>query len=246
MADKATAMAWETASDPFALPAGTYYRPTSDEVSGVPGASAKFARGPCPALNTLANLGFINRSGKNVELRALRRAVHSVFPLSKTFVWALSASKPAQFDLSALCQRDLGEHDVSLLREDAAFQPDQSQLHAGLVQQLDAACQDKTRLSRSDLVQFHGARLRDSKARNKAFEFTSGQQIAAHGEIALILSIFGDGTSAPCSDLRTFLVEERLPTGYARPKRSLSTLGVLGRVLRVGKEAKRLNSTGSP
>ncbi|KAJ0391134.1 hypothetical protein P43SY_003665 [Pythium insidiosum] len=39
---------------------------------------------------------------------------------------------------------------------------------------------------------------------------------------------------------------KRLPTGYARPKRSLSTLGVLGRVLRVGKEAKRFNSTGSP
>ncbi|GLE00110.1 hypothetical protein PINS_up008837 [Pythium insidiosum] len=239
MADRAATAAWQAASDPLSLPAGTYYRPTGDEVSGVPGASTTFARGPCPALNTLANLGFINRNGKNVDVTALRRAVHSVFPLSKAFVWLLTASKPPQFDLSALCQRQLGEHDVSLLREDAALQHDQSQQHAGLVQQLDALCDGKTELSRTDLVAFHVRRLRDCKAQNKAFEFTAGQQFAAHGEIALILSIFGNGTTAKTADLRTFLVDERLPTAYERPTRSLSTLAVLRRVWRVGRDAKR-------
>lgn len=43
-------------------------------------------RSPCPALNTLANHGFINRDGKNVDIEDLANALELVFRVDKTFL----------------------------------------------------------------------------------------------------------------------------------------------------------------
>ena len=43
-------------------------------------------RSPCPALNTLANHGFINRDGKNVDLDDLANALELVFRLDKMVI----------------------------------------------------------------------------------------------------------------------------------------------------------------
>ncbi|KIK65092.1 hypothetical protein GYMLUDRAFT_117100, partial [Collybiopsis luxurians FD-317 M1] len=45
---------------------------------------AKDARAPCPGLNTLANHGYIPRSGRNITFIPLLRAIMEVYNLS---VW---------------------------------------------------------------------------------------------------------------------------------------------------------------
>lgn len=45
------------------LNVGDYFRPSVTEVSGFPGTTAAYRRSPCPALNTLANHGYLPRDG---------------------------------------------------------------------------------------------------------------------------------------------------------------------------------------
>ncbi|GMF09856.1 unnamed protein product [Phytophthora lilii] len=51
-----------TTSSAFALKEGDYFRPSSDVTSGIYGTTAAYRRSPCPALNTLANHGYLPRN----------------------------------------------------------------------------------------------------------------------------------------------------------------------------------------
>ncbi|KAF1785265.1 Chloroperoxidase [Phytophthora cactorum] len=48
------------------LQVGEYYKPSATEGSGVPNTTATFRRSPCPALNALANHGYLPRNGQNI------------------------------------------------------------------------------------------------------------------------------------------------------------------------------------
>ncbi|KAJ0389696.1 hypothetical protein ATCC90586_011116 [Pythium insidiosum] len=57
------------------LPRGRYYRPSGAEVSGRVDATTPYVRSPCPALNSMANHGFIPRDGKNLSRPLLKTAI---------------------------------------------------------------------------------------------------------------------------------------------------------------------------
>lgn len=109
-------------------------------------------RSPCPALNTLANHGYINRDGKDIEIKDLMQAGEDVFSLSTGFIKALvdgnirtgmvfegqqnSVGGALLFnasDIAISCKMDLGalfnhtigaDHDVSLFRLDENVEED--------------------------------------------------------------------------------------------------------------------------
>ncbi|KAI9496725.1 Chloroperoxidase [Zychaea mexicana] len=99
------------------------------------------SRGPCPAINTLANHGFINRDGRNVTQKQLYEGVVKLgmAPLAAHFISRLPYSMFKQhhppdgpfsyfrsaktIDLEQLGIHNTIEHDVSLSRSDVNLPP---------------------------------------------------------------------------------------------------------------------------
>lgn len=83
------------------------------------------ARSPCPALNALANHGYLPRDGKNVSafdlIRALREGYNLSFPLAflLAFGAVLILGQYRSISLADLARHNLIEHDASLFHRDA-------------------------------------------------------------------------------------------------------------------------------
>jgi hypothetical protein len=182
-------------------------------------------RSPCPALNTLANHGYINRSGKNLTEDMIVEAISSVYKLDKSFAQKLSSSaikdlgskrNPGTLDLDALSAHDVIEHDASLTRFDAvqgdnhSFQPDL--LH----QILNISAEDT--IGVPELGQLRTLREAQSLENGgKALSFK--QNLVANGESALLLQAFGvrdpnGDLRAPKSSIAAWMSEERLPENW--------------------------------
>ncbi|KAL7936389.1 Peroxidase, family 2 domain-containing protein [Trichoderma chlorosporum] len=82
------------------------------------------SRGPCPGLNSLANHGFLPRSGKNITVIDLVRGTYeglSVSPEISLIVGVaelIKAYRLAAFDLDELSNHGFIDHDCSLSRAD--------------------------------------------------------------------------------------------------------------------------------
>jgi hypothetical protein len=87
-------------------------------------------RSPCPALNTLANHGYLNRNGQKITAKAMQDAMTLVYNLSPA-VGALLANAAVKglspngtsIDLDRLQQHGFIEHDASLVHQDSALAP---------------------------------------------------------------------------------------------------------------------------
>ncbi|KAF9628975.1 Deoxyribonuclease TatD-related protein [Lasiodiplodia theobromae] len=88
-------------------------------------------RAPCPMLNTLANHGFLPHNGRNITRDMVVRAFKDGLNISPdlasgTFDTAITANPTPNatwFDLEMLHTHNLIEHDGSLSRRDAYFDP---------------------------------------------------------------------------------------------------------------------------
>ncbi|KAK4078252.1 uncharacterized protein Triagg1_3268 [Trichoderma aggressivum f. europaeum] len=82
------------------------------------------SRGPCPGLNSLANHGFLPRSGKNLTVIDLLRGTYEGLGLSPEISIAIGAAeliksyRLAAFDLHELSNHGFVEHDCSFARAD--------------------------------------------------------------------------------------------------------------------------------
>ncbi|CAL3969416.1 hypothetical protein PZA11_006028 [Diplocarpon coronariae] len=81
-------------------------------------------RGPCPALNALANQGYFPRDGKNITISevdaVLKSALHFDGPLASSLSRSLRplVRKDGTFDLFDMRKHDILEHDRSVTRFD--------------------------------------------------------------------------------------------------------------------------------
>ncbi|KKY18779.1 putative deoxyribonucleaserelated protein [Diplodia seriata] len=88
-------------------------------------------RAPCPALNTLANHGFLPHDGRNITLDKVTSAFGDGLNIDATLAATLFAAAPATnplpnatwFDLDMLQPHDVIEHDASMSRADVYFNP---------------------------------------------------------------------------------------------------------------------------
>ena len=214
-------------------PAGNIYR--------LPDSDAGDVRGPCPAINTLANHGFINRSGKEVLMTDLITALSAVYDVTEVFLRTpvegaianglttlVSGAPPDSMiiDDHLLDISDLGrrpgrqEHDASLVRTDSWFCNDEeSKLANGdLIDALIAVGgTSKSFLTRADIAAFQHDRIRDTFMHN-GDPFSS--TLPSIGGIIIqkvLIMILGQDEALDRIDktrLEQWLRNETIPDGY--------------------------------
>lgn len=182
------------------------------------------SRCSCPGLNALANHGIISRSGRGISFVELDRHVQATYNISSTlssFVAHYAArmldrsfSKDT-LDLEELDRHNGIEHDASLLRLDAAFQPNQSTKHVPYIEELLAAASSKDKdgndvITVKDLSKLLGKRRAVSRAVNKEFTLKRFHKLFGCANASLLLSTMGGRVD----DLHHFLLHEQLPQGW--------------------------------
>jgi hypothetical protein len=204
-----------------------YIRPKN--VSGFPNNSAPNHRGPCPALNTLANHGYLPRDGKGITPQVVKEAIIQVFNIDKSFAKKLTEILPSNFTLADLSVHNLLEHDASLVHDDQAFGNDPSFVNITLANQLFGLSKDDEVITKTRLAHFRRAREKESKASNGNYTFGLKQQAISYGEAALVLIGMGDydKTSITIENARSFLVDEKIPTNWKRSNTPITTTKTL-------------------
>ncbi|OWZ19335.1 Chloroperoxidase [Phytophthora megakarya] len=206
------------------LPEGTYFKPSGRLVSGVVGATTAFRRSPCPALNTLANHGYLPRNGQNITKAVLGPAVMSVYNLGEDATATLLALVPDTFTLDYLSTHNMIEHDASLIHNDEYFGGDPAQVNLTLAEQLLERGQSSGTLGVTELGAARKARLADSLAINPNITFGSTQQTLSFLEASILVLGFGskNNETVDVDTARSFLVDEKIPDGWERASSAIS------------------------
>lgn len=224
-------------------------------------------RSPCPAINALANHGYLPRDGRNVRAPEFLKGMdqlglssllgslftHPIFLEKKSATlakasswWSIIANpyahvfapfglrQPGQKDsdgvaclnLDDLAAHNVIEHDISLTRLDFA-QGDNCSAQPQLIEDLLASSSDGKTITMDDFAQLRRRRYSQQKKDNSKLEFGAFQNQIACGEVALILSVFGNGKEVPVEYVKTFFQHARLPRDEGWLKRRWWTLGLL-------------------
>jgi hypothetical protein len=174
-------------------------------------------RSPCPALNSLANGGYLPRHGGAVTVDELVHALTARLGVPRSMAVLLSRFAMARLgtrgrdgvdrlDLEALCRHGFLEHDASLTRRDARH-GDAAKLVPPLVAQLLSLSEDGRTLTLEDMAVAHQLRMAQSAAGGHVVPLKAG--ILGTLEAALLfLLVSREGTLA-VAELRDFLENER-------------------------------------
>jgi len=206
-----------------------------DDHSYIPPTSSD-SRGPCPALNTLANHGFLARSGQEITEEQVTEAIASTYRLSHVLASALSKAweqvgykrEDGKYVLRKL--EDLGahnvvEHDVSMTRLDA-YHGNQICINEERLQDLLNHSLDGQHYTSTDFANLHNRRYENSKNTNPEVVYGLKQALTSYGEMALLLRVFGDGDKVKLDDLRQVLGNEQLPSDYRSDREKVHVLAV--------------------
>ncbi|KAI8830275.1 Chloroperoxidase [Chytriomyces cf. hyalinus JEL632] len=206
-------------------------------------ASPTDSRGPCPALNALANSGALPRDGRRITAQMLKSAVETVFNVdasAKINALFAATKKDGSSSGNEVDQEDVinledlsfhdnesAEHDVSFTRRDTFFgsssYPEPEYIHA-----LMNASADGESLTVADLVKHRLTRFNHSLEHNPDLTFWGGQVLSCCIETYLIVNVFGRNGKISIQDARAFLGEERIPVDYMRPDSLVSAFnGIL-------------------
>ncbi|EIW61336.1 Cloroperoxidase [Trametes versicolor FP-101664 SS1] len=197
-------------------------------------ATAGDSRSPCPALNALANHGYIPHDGRDLTAPQLSQAIQKVYGISRVFATILAYGGVARcgaggkLNLHDLAAHNLVEHDGSLVHADTSegqkYAP--TNVDPALLRQL-LDTSSTGYLSLKDLTQAQVSRQAASPPLHAL------QSIVSKGELDLIMEVFGihasetlvpnaeetvhDELVVPKSFLEQWLGEERLPDGWSGP-----------------------------
>lgn len=114
-------------------------------------------------------------------------------------------------NLDQLAAHGAVEHDVSLSRRDYLQKEGNCKLQPDLLRQLLECSKDGKTITIRDLADLRKLRIQQQIEDNPGLVYEKKQHTLACGEIALILSVFGNGDSIPCSYVRALFEDERLP-----------------------------------
>ncbi|PKS08140.1 hypothetical protein jhhlp_005415 [Lomentospora prolificans] len=189
--------------------------------------SSRDRRGPCPFLNSLANHGFIHRSGKDISIdelvngidEAVNLSPNSSRPVAELAATTSTTGNPTTFHLDDLNLHGVIEHDGSLSRNDIYF-GDNHSFNPKIYNSV-AKYFTKPKITIEAAAKARKARLAAAAAANPEFHFTAQEEQFSQFETALYLAVFGTGTegNAPTKWVDALFREERLAykEGFRRP-----------------------------
>lgn len=212
-------------------------------------------RSPCPALNALANQGYLARNGtdwKAEEVIQVLSDVYNIDPsLGNEFVWAavFLVGQPltqsfSLGDLSGLKELEEGaglsrhnriEHDASLTRLDAYY-GDNHDFNAGLYAELKGIASKLNGGNfNTEVMSLHRLnRYWDSQINNPTFKFGPLQWLFAYGESALALNALGGHQGkASAANFDSFFAREKIPARFIKNPIALTSANLLPTILEI-------------
>ncbi|KAF8343774.1 Chloroperoxidase [Cantharellus anzutake] len=198
------------------------------------------SRAPCPGLNAMANHGILPHNGRKITFPELEKALQETWNFSPTLCKSTSDSLRSLFgrdfiDLSDLTGHNIVEHDASMLRRDAHFQPDQTIPAKDLIRNLLTFAtgprspeKPEGYLTTSDIARFLSLRIAQSKNDNPQFYLTATHKFFMWGNGSMLFQVLGGDVKT----LKTILEDEKIPEGYAHFARTRNGLTMLDQHLR--------------
>ncbi|KAJ3387201.1 hypothetical protein HDU84_000989 [Entophlyctis sp. JEL0112] len=207
------------------------------------------SRSPCPALNSLANHGYLPRDGRKITEAMIVAAMENILGVDSSAVkfltkavFGIKGNKSGVRDLSQVLSdgtpfMDLSDlsyqtertlqHDVSLTRQDKYF-GDNSVAQPDLVDRMIAASSDGKVLTADDLARYRVTRYQDSLNKNPEILFGLKQLEAAMVESAVALNVLGRDQKIPVEYIKPFFLEGRIPQSYCKPPKPVTFTSLLG------------------
>jgi hypothetical protein len=207
----------------LALEEGDYFRPSNDEASGIYGTTAAYRRSPCPALNTLANHGYLPRDGQNITHDMLSTALENVYNIGSGVAAILVAQVPDTINLDYLGIHNNIEHDASLAHTDAYYGYDPMLANETLAEDLFDRTGDDGLLTNKIVAATRKARGKTCNAENPDCTYGVKAQTLAFLEASVLLMALGSGDTISVDHARSFIIDEKIPDDYTSPE---STVGV--------------------
>ncbi|CAB4377291.1 unnamed protein product [Rhizophagus irregularis] len=192
------------------------------------------SRSPCPALNSLANHGYLPRNGKNITANQLIEAINEGFNVSKFIAFILShagsyligKTREGELSLEDLFN-DAIEHPVSLTRPDKDLSEDYRKISPELLDSLFSEKNENNKLTRKSFArQFIKRRDQSLRDNSKFHGLSFLQKYQVFGEYSLTLLCFpgsenGRGEEIDVDTLKSIYQFERFPDNW---KKSESTI----------------------
>ncbi|KAF7350811.1 hypothetical protein MSAN_01642700 [Mycena sanguinolenta] len=180
--------------------------------------AATDVRSPCPGLNTLANHGYLPRTGKNISIPMILQAAMDGFDVGPGAIiqaakfGLLSGDAPTTMDLDALKLHNLIEHDASISRNDLAVTGDNLHFNETIFTTLANANPGVDYYNATSAAHVQDERLAISLATNPHVTNTPKEVEVRTRESGLCLSVMGDPLTgvAPRQFVQIFFQEERL------------------------------------
>ncbi|KAK2015822.1 Cloroperoxidase [Colletotrichum eremochloae] len=202
-------------------------------------------RGPCPMLNSLANHGYLPRTGKEISMEDLISGLGTALHFNESLVRTLgtpafatsTTGNPNTFNLNDTAKHAIIEHDGSLSRADFAVTGDAKTFNETVWAEtrgyLEAGASADGKVDYKAMAAARSKRIATAKATNPQFTLTSSQVTVSLGESSVILGTLGQSFSAPAAPLEWMKVifeEERLPfnEGWETSATEITTAQVLG------------------
>jgi len=200
------------------------------------------SRSPCPALNALANHGIIPRDGRMIKFTDFAMVLESTYNLSPSLCLNILQAIAKLFhkdyfkdsiSLGDFNAHNVIEHDASIVRHDAFFQPDQAKPAHDLIKQLLASATGEQRLGKGqtrvltpeDIGDFTRKRRIDCKSSNPQYTLKFIHQFFSGNNNAILY----ETTGGRVDDLDVFLHEERFPSHWqprVRAKHGLTLMAL--------------------
>jgi len=187
------------------------------------------SRAPCPALNALANHGYLPHSGRDIGLLQLTQALRDVYNLSLPFALFLSfigilicGHGFFRLDLAGLAAHNRIEHDASLAHGDAAPGKRLAPIpvNASMLSTFLAYAALGKGMYLEDFMQ---VRVDREDHLEKPLDNLHAQ--IGQGEVATAWLVMKDDTGKiPLDWLKQWWGEERLPDNWTKPRRTIGLL----------------------
>ncbi|KAK4448771.1 Chloroperoxidase [Podospora aff. communis PSN243] len=176
-------------------------------------------RGPCPMLNSLANHGWIPRSGKNVSIDQIVNGIDGALnldpassrPVAEFAATTSTTGNPNTLNLNDLSTHGVIEHDGSLSRGDIALGDNQN--FKPKIYNTVAKFFTKDHISIETAAKARRARLTAAAQENPVFNFTAREDQFSQFETALYLAVWGKRPewNAKTKWVDIMFREERIP-----------------------------------